>query len=139
MAPGTRLDKVVWLRERAQDEARATLGRAQAEVGRARDDAARAGVSARRDVRAAGPVDLWQLEEAAHHRALKALRAAEAAVAQAVRRETAAREGWAAARQGTEVVRRIQERRRGEQREALARVERRDADEVATLRFNAGR
>lgn len=139
MAIKTRLDKVVWLRERAEDEALATLGRARADVGRTRDRVSRAVEATRSDLRRAGRVDLWQLDDAEHHRAVKALRAAEAEAARAVRQETAARDGWVAARQDREAVRRIQERRRAEHRDAERRRESRDADEIATLRFNAER
>ena len=139
MAIKTRLDKVVWLRERVEDDALATLGRAKADVGRTHDRVARAAEATRVDTRSAGRVDLWQLDDAEHHRAVKALRVAEAEAAQALRQEAAARDGWMAARQESEAVRRIQERRRAERRGELSRRERRDSDEIATLRFNGSR
>ena len=139
MAIKTRLDKVVWLRERAEEDALATLGRAKADVGRTHDRMARAAEATRAESRTAGCVDLWLFDDAEHHRAVKALRSAEADAAQALRREAAARGGWVAAHQDSEVVRRIQERRRAENCDEQRRRERRDADEIATLRFNAVR
>jgi flagellar export protein FliJ len=139
MTPRTRLDKVVQIRERAEDDALAGLARARAVVHGARDRLAHAVQATRHDARAAGPVELWQLDELAHRRALQAVRSAEGEVRQAAQGEASARDGYAAARQGKEIVSRVQERRRAELVLELERRDRRDADEIAMLRFNASR
>jgi len=138
MTPRTRLDKVVQVRERAEDDALAGLARAQAAVGRARDRLALAVEATRQDDRCAGPVELWHLDEQAHRRALQAMRSAEKDVQRAAQGETSARGGYVAARQDKEIVVRVQERRRAEIVVEIEKRERRDADEIATLRFNAG-
>ncbi len=137
MTPRTRLDRVVQLREKVEEEALAKLARAQASVGKAQvrlEDAVRV---TRVDARRAGPVELWQLDELARRRALQAVRNAEADVISASRHENTARDGYATAHQGKEIVERVQGRRRAEILDELALRERRTADEVATLRFNA--
>lgn len=139
MAPPTRVDKVVELRERAEDEALAGLARAQARVTSARERLDEAQAGTRRDGRAVGPVELWQLDELVHRRALQEVRAAEAALCDASRGEATARDGYTAARQEAQVVRRVQERRRAEILADAGRRERREVDEIATLRFNAAR
>ncbi|GEJ59185.1 hypothetical protein [Anaeromyxobacter diazotrophicus] len=139
MPPPTRVDKVVELRERAEDHALAGLARAQATVTSASARLARAVEVTRRDGRAGGPVELWQVDELVHRRALQDVRAAEAALREARQREAQARDGYAAARQGTKIVQRVQERRRAEIRGEREKRERREVDELATLRFNLPR
>jgi flagellar export protein FliJ len=139
MTPRTRLDKVVQIRERAADDALAGLARARTAADSARDRLAHAVRATRHDARAAGPVELWQLDELAHRRALQAVRSAEGEVRQAAQGEVSARDGYAAAHQKKEIVSRVQERRRAELVLELEKRERRDADEIAMLRFNASR
>jgi flagellar export protein FliJ len=139
VVPRTRVDKVVWLRERAEDGALASLARARAELDRAREQVARAAEAAQVDTRVAGRVELWLLDDDGHRRALQALSSAQGAAHQALSLETAARDGYSAARQGTEAVRRVQGRRRAEIVAEVSRRERLGLDEIATLRFNAAR
>ena len=139
MAPRTRLDKVVQLRERAEEGALSNLARARAAVQRAQESLTLAVEVSRRDARALGPADLWHLDELQHRRAVQQVRIAEDEVKKAAEHEVHARDGYTAARRGTEIVRRVQEKRRAEILSDLDRRERRDADELATLRFNAGR
>jgi flagellar export protein FliJ len=139
MKPRTRLDRVVELRERAEDDALSRFARARAIAQEARERHARAAEAARADARRAGLVELWQLEELTHRRALQVARAAENEMLKAAQGEAAAREGYAAARQEKEIVQRAQERKRAEILLEMGRRERRDADEMATLRFNAQR
>jgi flagellar export protein FliJ len=139
MAPTTRLDKVVWLRERAEDDALAALAQARQRHDGARERLSVAVEVSRRDARAPGPVELWHVDELARRRAIQAVRAAENEVVTAARGEHAAREGYTSARQEREVVRRVRERRVAEIVGEADRRERRDADELATLRFNAKR
>ncbi len=139
MTPRTRLDKVVQVRKRAEDDALAGLVRARATVERARERLARAVQATRQDARATGPVELWHLDEMAHRRALQAARSAESEVARAAQGEASARGDYTAARQDKEIVSRVQERRRAEMVLQVEKRELRDADEMATLRFNTGR
>ena len=136
MALRTRVDKVVWVREIAEDGALASLARARAEVDRAHDRVVRAAEAARVDTRAPGPVELWLLDDDGHRRAVQSLRLAEGEARNATRREAEARDGYTAARQETHAVRRVQERRRADMLGEQRRRERRDLDEIATLRFN---
>jgi len=135
----TRVDKVVWLRERTEDGALATLARARIEVGRAHQRVAVATDAVRLDARAAGPVELWLLDDAGHRRAIQILHAAQASAQQAAQVEATALDGYTSARQDTHAVRRVQERRRADMLVDLGRRERRELDEIATLRFNAVR
>ncbi|ABC81127.1 flagellar FliJ family protein [Anaeromyxobacter dehalogenans] len=132
----TRLDRLVKVRERSEGRAREELARARGGVARAADrlEATRAG--ARADGRGAGAAGLWAVEEIAHARALRSVDAAEAEVAQALRRERVAQAGLAAARNEAEAARRARERKLAEQRAEDDRKERRALDELATLAFN---
>jgi flagellar export protein FliJ len=136
MTTRTRLDKVVQIRKRAEDDALAGLARARAALDCARDRLAQAMRATQCDARAPGPVELWHIDELAHRRAIQALRSAESEIGKAARLESSARDGYTAARQDQEVVRRVQERRRAEMVFELERREQRDADEHAVLRFN---
>jgi flagellar export protein FliJ len=138
MTPRTRLDKVVEIRQRTEDGALAGLARAQAAVGRARERLARAVDASRKDGRCMAPVELWQVEEQGHRRALQIVRSAENDLRKAAQGEASARDGYLAARQDKEIVFRVRERRRAEIVLELERRERRTADEIATLRFNSG-
>jgi hypothetical protein len=135
----TRVDKLVWLRERTEDGALASLARARVDLDRAHEQVTLAAEATRRDTRSAGPVELWLIDDAGHRRALQRLRAAEASAEQAVKVEAAALDGYTSARQDAHSVRRVQERRRADLLLGLGRRERREFDEIATLRFNAGR
>lgn len=139
MTPRTRLDKVVQIRERAEDHALAGLGRARAAVESARERLAGAVQVTKLDSRRTGPVELWQVDELARRRALQAVRSAENELRKASEGEASARDGYVAARQDKEIVCRVRERRRAELVLELEKRERREADEVATLRFNGGR
>ena len=137
MTATTRLDKVVEIRKRAEDHALVGLARARVAVETARERLTEAAQATRRDTRRSGPVELWQLDELAHRRALQALRVAEGQMQQAARSEESARDGYVSARQDKQVVQRVRERRRAELALEAQRRERRDADEIATLKFNA--
>jgi flagellar export protein FliJ len=137
MVPKTRLDRLVQLKERTEDTALENLARAQSSLGRASVRLAGMRQEARSDGRGAGAADLWALEETAHARALHALRTAERELAGAMRKEQMARAGYVLAFKGAEAIRRAQEKKRAEVTEEWDRRERRDADELATQRFNA--
>jgi len=136
--PRTRLDKLVQLREREEDHAAVGLARAQHRLHAARERLERAVEASRADARVPGDAAHWELEEAAHGRALQLVRVAEGEVSSAsVRREDASA-SYRDARQDAETVRRAADRKRAELILELSRRERRSLDEVATLRFNRG-
>jgi len=139
VAPRTRLDKVVQVRERAEDAALVGLARAREQVERAQCRLSSAVEASQRDARAVGPVELWQLEELQHRRALQAVRTAQHEVQRAAQQEAQALDGYSSARRGTEIVRRVQERRRAEILGEMEKRERKEIDEIATLRFNVAR
>jgi len=136
MKPRTRLDRLVDLRERGEEDALAALGKAQVQLRAARERLAAAEAAARADGRARGSAAHFELEEAARRRLLQDVRAAAEAVAAAEKQEAAAADAYRAARQGAEAMRRAAERKRGELVAEAHRKERRAVDEVATLRFN---
>jgi len=136
MMPRTRLDKLVQLREREEDDAAVDLARAQHTLHAARERLEQAVVASRADRRAPGDAALWELEENAHRRALQLVRVAEGEVSSAsVQREDASL-SYREARQDAETVRRVADRKRAELLLERVRRERRTLDEVATLRFN---
>jgi len=136
MVHRTRLDRLVKLRERGEEEALASLGKAQVELRAARERLEAAERAARADGRARGSAAHFELEEAARRRLLQAVRSAAEAVAAAEKQEAAAADAYRAARQEAEAMRRAAERKRGELLAEADRRERRSTDEIATLRFN---
>jgi flagellar protein FliJ len=137
--PKTRLDRLVNVRERSEENALVDLGQAQT----GRDLAARrlAGLrqQARADERGPGMAQLWVLEEFAHLQALRQVQRAETDLASALRREQSARIGYTSAHKNAEVARRAQDKKRVELSAEQDRRERKALDEMATLRFNARR
>jgi len=133
----TRLDKLVKIRERGEDQALEGLARAQAQLRAAEDRLAQAHHAARADRRARGDAALWELAEAAHRRVLQRVRAAQGEVSSAAQGRVAATGQYLAAHQGAEVVRRVAGRKRAELSAEASGRERRGLDEMATLRFNA--
>jgi len=136
MMPKTRLDKLVQLREREEDDAAVDLARAQQKLHAARERLEQAVEASRADGRAPGDAALWELEENAHRRALQLVHKAEGEVSTAAVKREDASLCYREARQDAETVRRVADRKRAELRLELVRKERRVLDEVATLRFN---
>ena len=100
VVPKTRLDRLVQLRERTEDVALENLSHAQSSLGRASARLAGFRQEAKRDGRVRDRAEMWMLEEGAHVRALQAIRTAERELAQAVRGELQAREGYTTAYRG---------------------------------------
>jgi flagellar export protein FliJ len=132
----TRLDRIVRLREREETDALVHLARAQAHLSAAHGRLQGAAAAAAADGRGPGQAALWDLDDAAHRRALQGLRAALGELDAAARKRDDARGEYAAARQDAEALRRAADRKRAEVAAEGARRERRAVDEVATLRFN---
>lgn len=135
MAPRTRLDRLVWIRERREESALTHLAGAEQRLVSARAELGRRAAVAGADARSSGNAALWDLDDVARRRALQAVKVAEGQVAAAASVRDAARQTWSSAHQGTEVATRICERKRSEIRADAARRDRREADEVAVLRF----
>lgn len=126
----TRLDPLVRLREREEERARLGLARALESVAAARSVLERAVELARRDALEAGSAADWELRQLAHERALRAVREAEDALAQAQRGAEEARTACEEAHRRTEAVRRVAEARREEALAELDRQERKLMDEI---------
>lgn len=138
MTPKTRLDRVVKIRETQEESALADLSRAQQSVNLAREELAKAKARALLDGRRRSQVDFWALEDASRAHAQTAVKAAEARIVQAEKAEHLARDGYNEAHQQAQVVRRAAERKRAEILSAREKAERKELDELATQRFNAG-
>jgi flagellar biosynthesis chaperone FliJ len=138
MAPKTRLDRLVGLRETTEEQALAALGTRQRETVVARERLATCRDAAQADARRSEDAVLWALDDGARRRVLLALRNAEGALVAAERAEAAARAAFQAAHQATEAARRGADRRRAELVAEEDRRERRGADEVAALRHGRG-
>jgi flagellar export protein FliJ len=131
----TRLDRLVRLRESAEEDALAAVGRARQRVAEAEERLLARRAAAAADGRRAEDVALWALDDGARRRAIQAVRAAEADVAKVAKDAVAAQAALEEAHRKTEVARRAAERKRAELKAEAARKERRTADEVAAMRF----
>ncbi|AKU93005.1 hypothetical protein [Vulgatibacter incomptus] len=132
MAPKTRLDAVVRIREHQEQEARLALASAAASTRQARE---RVRALREASLREAGPRSAleWEIAQAASFRMLDAIRLAESVVLDAEARERAAKAGFEAAHRAAESVRRAAESRR----EAIVReqekAERKELDAFGQL------
>ena len=139
MLPKTRLDKLVQVRERTEDSALSNLAKAREILGRAQETLGRAVALAQADHRGASHAAHWDVEEAAHVRALQALRSARGEVTQAAAGEAMARVGYVEARKAAESARRVADRKRAEVLRGLAKADARRLDELGTIAFNRDR
>ena len=139
MARKLRLDAVVTLREREEEQAREALGAAVRATAAAEATLAEAQQRARRDGRGAAPVEAWAMEEAAHERALQDVKNAALRLETARTTEHKARESQVEAYRRAEVVRRVAAARRRELDEADARAENKAMDEFASIKHEARR
>lgn len=130
----TRLDPVVKLRERAEDECAIELARASEMTRQARDKLALIDDRLRRENRRQGDAADWELAEAATARALKERKVAEAELKKAEGAEAAARVAYAQAHKKAEAVRRVAEARRKAILKEAEVAERKLMDEVAARR-----
>lgn len=112
------------------------LAGAERRLDSARTELCRRAAAAGTDSRRSGDAALWALDDAAHRRALQAVKVAEGQVEVAASAREAARQSWSAAHQGTEVAMRIAERKRVELRADAERRDRRSADELNCSRFH---
>jgi flagellar export protein FliJ len=138
LLPKTRLDRLVQVRERTEDRALSNLAQAREILGRAQQSLFRAAAAAKADHRGKGHAAHWDVEEAAHVRALQSLRNVRGEVSQAAAGEAMARKGYVEARKQAESARRVAERKRAEMVRELAKADARRLDEIGTLAFNRG-
>jgi len=139
MFPKTRLDRLVQLRERSEDRALSNLAKAREVLGRAQQVLSRAAAAAQADHRGKGHAAQWDVEEAAHVRALQSLRHARGEVSQAAAGEAMARQGYVEAHTQAESTRRVAERKRAEIVRERAKADTRRLDEIGTVAFNRDR
>lgn len=124
---------MVQVRERTEERALQKVVEAESQAKAALDRAAALKEATQRDLRRAGDAATWEMLETAHARALVDARKAEKD-AQRLQSEVAkVRLVYTAAHQQAEVVRRVAESRRDEQRRELERSEDKALDEVASL------
>lgn len=131
----TRLDTVVRLREREEEQAAQAVAKAETVVRQAMEKHEEARARQMRDLRARQDVSHWETAELAHHRALEDARRAEREVVEAKKSAHQVRALYTSAHQRAEVVRRAAETRRDELRREEGRRESRQLDEVASLLF----
>ncbi len=129
-----RLAAVVRLRERAEKDALERLGAAVLQTAHARDALDEARRRASVDRRGAAEVRNWELAEVDHQLALKALRAAQESLAQALKAEDEARARHLSAYRDAEVVRRLAAARESDARTEEEKRERKALDEIASQR-----
>ncbi len=134
-ASKTRLDRVVWLRQRTEDGALNLLATARQVLGLAQDRLAGAIRDSRADYRDQDDSAFWVVEEAAHRRALQVASSARLDVSRAAAGEAVARDGYGKAHRDAESVRRIADRKRDEQDRVKARLELKRLDELGTIGF----
>ncbi len=133
MKPATRLDAVVKLRERDEDEARSHLAEAQRRAAAAHAALEAARARAQTDERRAGSAAEWLLADAAHGRALVEARQAETQARASQEALGASRNRFAGAHARAEAMRRLAEVRRSEIISEHESRERKALDEAATL------
>jgi flagellar export protein FliJ len=129
----TRLDSVVQVREREEDKVLRQVVDAEAKAKVAAEKAEILKKLAQLDARKAGNAATWEMTETAHVRALADARRAEKDVERSQQEVAKVRVLYTAAHQRAEVVRRVAETRRDEERRELERVEGKALDEVASL------
>lgn len=131
----TRLDTVVRLRERDEEERAQNLAKAEVEAREAAQRATQARQNTLRDERNRGDASRWAMAEVAHQRALLESKRADHDAARLRQDADGARVNYTAAHQQAEVVRRVADHRRSEIAQEQNRAEDRALDDVATLLF----
>ena len=131
--PATRLDVVVKLRERDEEQARTLLANSERAVKAAAAETLAALERARKDLRVSGSAADWQLLDAAHGRALVDAAAAAQAEAAAHQRLSESRVVYSFAYQRAETIRRIAETRRTELINEAEAKERKELDELGVI------
>jgi flagellar export protein FliJ len=129
----TRLDAVVQVRERAEEKALRQVVEVETQARAAIERAEALKKVALQDQRQPGDAATWELAESAHVRALTDARRAQKEAERIQAEVSKVRIVYTSAHQRAEVVRRVAETRRDEQRREVERVEEKALDEVASL------
>jgi flagellar biosynthesis chaperone FliJ len=135
----TRLDRLVRLRERAEESGKVALGRARQATLQAAALLERARERTLVDDRRASIAARWQDSEVARARALALVRVAESSLRDAQDRERETRLDYEKAHREAEVVRRVAQARRDTMEREADRAERKLLDELAGLQFERDR
>ncbi|HEY0713833.1 MAG TPA: hypothetical protein VGF45_14230 [Polyangia bacterium] len=133
MKPATRLDVVVKLRERDEEQARRALADSERAAKAAAEAARHAAEHARKDHRGAGSAAFWQMHDAAHGRALHEAAEAEKAAGMAEQHLVKSRGQYSSAYKRAETIRRVAETRRSELIAEIEGRERKELDEIGVL------
>jgi flagellar export protein FliJ len=131
--PATRLDVVVKLRERDEEQARAALAESERAAKAAAEAARRAAEQTRKDSRTSGSAALWVMHDAAHGRALHDAAEAEKVSGAADQHLVKSRSQYSSAYKRAETIRRVAETRRSELIAEIEGRERKEFDEIGVL------
>lgn len=130
-----RLDSVVRVKELEEERALKQLAQAQTAAQKAREEAKAARERVMNDARTSGLAEMWQLAEAAHHRARAELQRAEESHALMEKKLEKARAEHLVARNKAEAVRRVAQVRRDEMNAEIEKKETVRLDEIAAINF----
>ena len=135
MRPKTRLDPVVKLEEKREEQRLTEMSEAARALEAAEAQLEQRRAHARSDQRRTASASDWQRAELSHTRVLSEVRAAEHAVKDASVASTASRDRYTQAYTRAEAIRRVANARVEEIVLAQDRAERREHDELGVLRF----
>lgn len=135
MQPKTRLDPVVRLREREEQQARLRLAEAIRKTADAKQRLLDARLRYAEGLRTTALAAIWVVADDARGRALREVQRCEGDVTRAAAEEERVRAEFVAAHRAAEAVRRVRDARREEYRAEVARRERIEFDELAGLGF----
>ena len=131
----TRLDPVVRFRQQKEDRALQGLARATEDAGQAHAKLTHAQQQAAHDGRSCGSAADWAMAEAARERALGEVKRARDQFEKTTSAVEVARTAWRMEHRQTEVVKRVADSRRSDAREAQARRDTRELDELGAMLF----
>jgi flagellar biosynthesis chaperone FliJ len=133
--PKLRLDPVVKLEEKREEQRLAEMSNAARTLQVAEEHLAEGRTRAGTDERRQASAWEWQLTELSHTRVLSEVRAAEHAVTEASAASTVSRDRYTEAYGRAEAIRRVAASRVDEIVRARDKVERREQDELGIMRF----
>lgn len=137
MAPRTRLDPVVRLEEHREERSLKALADANRQVLSAQQTLEQARSRANEDHRAAGPSHFWELADAAHQHARRAVADAERGAQAAESAQGVSRKAYLSAHARAEAIRRVAESRREEKQRHELRTDEREVQDLQLMRRHA--
>jgi flagellar biosynthesis chaperone FliJ len=135
MPPKTRLDPVIRIEKKKEEQRLLEMAEARQQATRAEALLAEARALAEQDRRRSASAFDWQMAEVAHARALADLRGAEVAAAQAQVSSNQSRDRYAAARAKVEALERVAAARAAEITRDEERKANKELDELALIAF----